>query len=146
VVGLGDRSKQVVGAYDLSITYDPALLSVDNVSLYTDAFGIEPLSSVDVGSGLVDLSLVSLEDDVTLGNLQGDAVNLVQLTFLGSAPGHTSLTFAHANVAGLNALPLAVVPLTGDVTVVPVPSVHILFGVSAFAMLILSRRKNAWPA
>lgn len=93
VFGLGDGTAPSVGVYDITISYDPALLSFSTVQWGNglDVLGLGSLQSVTEGLGTVNLFELSFDLADDLNNLQSDSFRLFTLNFATLSPGTTPI-------------------------------------------------------
>jgi hypothetical protein len=117
----GDGTAPSLGAYDLTLSYDPLLLKLTG-SLFGTALG----ASIDAGtpvSGSVGMSQVSLEAPTVLDTSQPGAFTLFALTFESLGTGTSTLSLASNGPFSDADGNVLVVDLSGQsVTVVsPVP-------------------------
>ena len=158
--GLGDHTAPSLGAFDVDVSYDPALLNLSSVS-----FGLA-LGDINLGEALAgddtptpgttniwELSL--LENDLAtclscippyLSDLQGTSFTLATLVFSAAAPGTAVFGLAPNAMADgfgdnldttVEALP------TVQVTAVPVPAAIWLFGSALCGVGAIRRRTLA---
>ncbi|MDJ0789779.1 MAG: cohesin domain-containing protein [Myxococcota bacterium] len=151
--GLGG---EIVSAYDLDLTYDPAILAAVSVSfgpLLGDPALFQVIESFDVSTdGVVDFAQLSLLSDTALLALQTPpafTLAVVEFRAIGSGTSPLALRFDDFNdVKGLNGEQLVVTAKPGSVTVTPVipePSAALVFGlgVAVVASSIAWRRRPA---
>jgi hypothetical protein len=149
-VFFSDLGGEIVSAYDLDITYDPAVLDPVEVAFTTalgDELFFEVLSDSDLSSpGIVDLAQLSLLPDDVLAALQtADPLVVATVRFDAVGAGTSDLGFvfdAFNDVKGRDAaiLPLeatgASITVTGDdggpgPSPVPEPSAALVFTLGA---------------
>lgn len=158
--GLGDHTAPSLGAFDVDVSYDAALLDLSSV-----AFG-SALGDIDLGEALAgddtptpgttniwELSLLE-NDSATclfcippyLSDLQGTSFTLATLVFSAAAPGAAvfGLTLnAMADGFGDNlAAEVGTLP-TVQITAVPVPAAIWLFGSALCGVATIRRRSSA---
>jgi hypothetical protein len=146
---------EIVSAFDLDVSYDPAIVVATGVTFYTSLGGPEEwFYGAVLEVGLVDLWEVSLLSDVELQGLQGDSVVLASLTFVALAAGTTAIAFVPdlvfgIDVKGLNAEILALEASEGSITVegsqIPEPGTALLLA-CGLARLALSRHRRRTSA
>jgi hypothetical protein len=146
IAGLVAGAAPGVGAFDVGIAFDPAVLGFQSALFGTglDVFGLGDVQTVTSGSGTVNLFEVALDTPADLIANQGSAFILATLTFSALASGTSPLTItlnALADAAG-GALPAT---LSGtSITVaaaVPEPQTYLLM-LSGLAVLAgVGRRK-----
>jgi hypothetical protein len=89
-----DGLDEIVAAYDLDVTYDPAVLDWSFVTQYLGSFGNpDLLVGAEFSDGVLDLWLVSFLFDDELAALQGDSVTLATVGFTAIADGAVALGF-----------------------------------------------------
>ena len=149
VSGLGNFGPDSLGAFDISVGYDPSRLSFTGYSL-GDLLGDNGLadaidaSAGDVG-GAVNLAEVSLLSAASLDALQPDAFVLATLQFdvINLSPSVVTQLSVLAGpvLADAFASPIAVTGLgSASVTGVPVPGTLLLLTASVFGWLTTRRR------
>jgi hypothetical protein len=81
--GLGDGTSPAVGSFDVDLLYDPGVLSFDpiNYAIGIDLGSAIPGINVDSGTGIIDLSAISLESPSDLITSQGSTLQLASLVF-----------------------------------------------------------------
>ncbi len=144
-----------LGAYDIDISWDPAILQIAAVAWPDDFLGSSNLRDAvfNVPGGSVNVSEVSLVSVADLGAAQSgnDPFRLFELLFYGAlAPGVSSLTFDRVELADGNGNALnAGSIVNGSVTVgggaaVPEPAtLWLLLGPALSGLAILRRRRQA---
>jgi hypothetical protein len=141
-VGLGDQvtldlnisgltSSQALGSFDITVNYNPSLLSFSLIAFGDPVLGDQldpfkvgynnPTAWAD-GTGTVDLTETSIRYSPT-DLLSGQAKNftLGALTFYGLAAGTTPVTLTINNLADQNGNPLIASLTNSSVTVSPSP-------------------------
>lgn len=94
--------EEIASAYDLDVTYDPAIVTATGV-----AFGpfLGPpglvLEDFVLSSGRIDFAAESLLDDQDLEDLQPDSFVLATLSFIALTPGTTDLVFDPVEPPGI---------------------------------------------
>jgi len=128
-VVFSDLGGEIVSAYDLDITYDPAVLAPVGV-VFTTALGddllFEVLNASDLSApGVVDMAQLSLLGDDALFALQGgDTVTVATLSFQAVGAGTTELGFvfdAVNDVKGRDAAILSLDATGASATVAAIP-------------------------
>lgn len=150
ISGLGDGSAPSLGIFDIDVTFDPAVLSLNAVSFgdpilgdQLDLFGFGSFISSTPGSGTINLFELSFDFPSDLDTLQAGAFTLASLTFDTLAEG-TSLLGLNVNDLGDSfGDPLFAQVGTGSVTVnspgpnpVPEPASILLLGSGLFGLVV----------
>jgi hypothetical protein len=146
---------EIVSAYDLDVTWNPAILGFTSVTFGPSLGG--PLDAVQqavLTSGRLDFWEMSFLSDADLDALQGNSVVLVTLGFQALAAGTSPLTFDAVtfpgiDVKGSNAAVLALDVNGGSVTVrdggsppVPEPGTLFLLGAGMVGVICMRRRRR----
>ena len=157
ISGLGNYGPESLGAFDLDITYDPSILSFNNISfglLLGDPLWDEAETGFDDSIGTVNIFEWSYLEAASsscifcmppyLDDLQPSSFTLATLTFDTLAPGTTSLAISVNALGDARGDPLGDVALMSGsltVTAVPEPGALLILG-SGLAGLALSRRRK----
>jgi hypothetical protein len=158
ISGLGAGAPSSVSAFDLTLSFAPAILSVDGVS-----FGLslgnpalfEALTGFTISPGSVNLAEVSLLSAADLDVLQPASFTLATLSFEALAVGMTTVAFVPGTVPGVSGLDVkdglgaVLVPLTWTdatvqvvgVTVIPEPTTCSLIAFPLLAALGIAARR-----
>jgi hypothetical protein len=158
VSGLGNGVAPSIGVFDLDIAYDASILRLAGVS-FGDPGLLDQLDTgsgslyIDApGAGAINLYGLSLEPDpAALDAYQASDFTLVILAFDTLAAGSTSLTILVNALGDANGDALAATIAGATVTVhsnvqVPEPSIKLLLGAGALAMLGFTRRHKTVAA
>gem|GEM_PF-885356 len=131
ISGLGEGIPPSVGAFDLDVSFDPAILSPTGV-----AFGpflgipfVDALVDANFPPGVIDLAEVSLLPSADLDLLQPAAFPLATLFFDTLALGTSPLIFSQVIVDDAFGGKLDVITGSGSVGVVPEPGTLLLMGI-----------------
>jgi hypothetical protein len=131
-----------VGAFDVDVSFDPALFALVGVSFGFALGGAgEQLTDVVNGTGSVSLGAVSLLTPGELAALVTDPLVLATLTFEATSAGSGAFGIADALLSDAFAAGLATTSQTGaTVDAVPEPALALLLALGAGA---LARRRRA---
>lgn len=148
VSGLGNHTAPSLGAYDLDLQFDPAILSFATISWGTELDGGIGLSFRDVTQGLgllnvFEVSLISPASD--LDQMQPGSFELGTLLFHSLAVGTSPLSLTLNTTGDAAGDPLAMTVTNGAVSVTPEPGVAELtmlglIAICSFARLNSRRR------
>jgi len=132
-----------IGDYDLTVNFNPAVLSATGIAFGTSLGGpAQSIQSASISAGFAELSEVSLLSTAQLIALQTGTLRLATITFRALALGSSGLSFSGVQVDDANALPLSVTAGSGAVNVgVPEPSPALLLGI-LLPLLAFRRRLN----
>ena len=124
--GLGDGAAPSLSSFDVDLTFDPLLVTGDDVSL---GWGLgEPgttalVMAEEVGSGVARAWVISLLSPEALDARQGASVLLGTVFFIANAPGSAEFDITRALLGDGLGLPLTVDEFVGTtITIVPEPS------------------------
>jgi hypothetical protein len=122
IAGLGSGSAPSVGTFDVSVEFDPSLLSFVSVSFgdQLDILGLGSIQSVLPGVGTVNLFEVSLDTSDDLNSLQRDEFVLATLIFDSVATGTSPLTLTLNALGDAQGQALPATVENGSVTI-PTP-------------------------
>jgi PEP-CTERM motif-containing protein len=157
ISGLGNLTAPSLGAYDITIGFNTAVLSFNSVVYgdpvlgdQLDLFGLGSLTSTPPSAGSVELFELSLDSPSDLDSFQAPDFILARLTFNTLGVGTSSLTFSGVVLAdAANGDPLTAQLGTGSVTVegdrgtaipAPEPSSMLLIGLGLVLLAWRLRR------
>ncbi|MBS1826580.1 MAG: hypothetical protein JST93_14790 [Acidobacteria bacterium] len=140
VSGLGSGGVPSLGVYDLTVSYDPALLSFSSVVWGSglDILGLGSFQSATPGVGGINLFELSFDLADDLNNLQPDAFRLFTLNFSSLAAGTTAIGITANAIGDADGVELPMTLIDGSVTVstesptVPEPAtaVHVVLALA----------------
>lgn len=102
VSGLGNLSSPSLGAFDLELSYDPAIISTASLTFgnFLDLGNLRSSKFSDLTTaGVIHLDEVSFESSSDLNNAQPDTFTLATLGFKGLAAGISSIDFTLASLS-----------------------------------------------
>lgn len=101
ISGLGAGTAPSLAAFDVDVTFDPAVLSFVSAAfgVQLDILGLGSIQAATPGVGTVNLFELSLDSPEDLNNLQDSSFVLASLTFGALSPG-TSPLILHVNALG----------------------------------------------
>jgi hypothetical protein len=145
VSGTAAGSGPSVGAFDLDVSFDPAILSPTGVGFgpwLGDPALFEALTDFFFSVGVIDLAEISLLSPAELDALQPDSFVLATLSFEALGPGTSPLIFSEVLVDDAFGAKLAIEAGAGSVTVVPEPCTLALLGASLTGLGAWRRRRR----
>lgn len=150
IVGLGDMVPDSLGAFDLDLIFDPAILAFNNATFgdpvlgdQLDLFGFGSIVDVIFGSGTVNLFELSLDLPSDLETMQAGAFTLATVEFDAIGLGTSPLNVSVNALGDAWGDPLVSAIVDGNISSVPEPSSIILFGTGfGIVILFIWRRKR----
>ena len=145
ISGLGDLAAPSLGAYDLNLAFDPALLSFHSI-IFGDQLALAgpggSITGVNPSTpGQVNVFEVSLVPTPVLNNTQTASFVLFTLTFDTLALGKSVLALSIINLADAEGALLAGVDGRGSINVIPAPAALLLGVVGSGVVNRLRRRR-----
>lgn len=137
ISGLGDYMAPSLGAFDLSIIYDPAILGMSSVTFgdpvlgdQLDIWGLggNPMGVSTVSPGVENIFEISLDIPWDLEDYQAGSFTLASLTFDTLSLGTSPLNLSNVILSDANGVPLSADVQSGNVNVVPEPATLLLVG------------------
>jgi len=136
ISGLGDGEADSLGAYDLDIAFNSAILEFDSVTFgdpilgdQLDLLGYGSISGFDDSiPGAVILFELSLDDPSTLDSLQASSFTLATLSFETLTLGTSMLDISINALADAGGRSLTADVQSGSISAVPEPSTMLLLG------------------
>lgn len=146
---LGSGSAPSVGVYDLTVTFNPAILSFSSVLWGTglDVLSLGSLQSLTAGTGTVNVFELSLDLASDLNSLQPDSFRLFTLSFSTLSFGTTSIAIILNSLGDADGANLPVTLTNGFVTVGPessVPEPGSAPTTLAGVLILFSLRMSPW--
>ncbi|MBL0715890.1 MAG: hypothetical protein JJV98_19560 [Desulfosarcina sp.] len=136
-----------LGAFDLNVNYDDALLAVDSYTLTGELgsfAGPDPAypdaadwSLGDDSSGIVNLAVISYLEDFST---QPDAFTLATLTFTGDSTGLADISLSDIILSDDFGDPISFTVSGTDINAVPIPGAALLLGSGLVGIVGLRRR------
>ena len=147
VLDLGNFISPSLGAFDLTLTFDPGVLSLATTSfgsfLGNPATGEAFVSATDVGPGSVNLVGLSFLTASELNALQPSAFPLATLNFNALAVGETPLLLTVNTLSNEVGESFSFVKTeTGSAQVIPEPATLLLLGMGLFGVAVARRRQH----
>lgn len=151
ISGLGDGSAPSLGAFDVDVGFNPAILDLINVVFGNQLNTTPDLGFYIPGTGTVNLSEVSLASVTELDESQAASFTLATLTFDSLAAGTSSLDITDNVLGDANGEELLVDDISnGSITVksstqppaIPEPAILPLLGIGMLGMVALTLRRG----
>ena len=147
VSGLGDGEAPSLGAFDLDLTFAPALLAADEDTISAGSFlgvlGTEALAWGSVNGGVGNVQVISLLSPDDLDALQGASFVLGTVSFDALALGSGSFEITRAALSNAFGLPLTVDAFVdATVTIVPEASTALLLAAGLAGLAAARRRRS----
>lgn len=147
VAGLGDGSAPSLGAFDVTLSFDPAAVAFTSV-VFDDRLGAIPaqaFADFAAGAGTLALASFSLLSPAALDALQPGAFRLATIVFeaVGAAPSTIGVASALLGDGLGQALPLDAPPTGVSVQPIPEPVAALVFGLGVAAVARVTRRRGA---
>jgi hypothetical protein len=102
ISGLADHASPSLGAFDLDLKYDPAILSAVSLTFgsYLDLGVLGSSRFSDLSTvGIIHVDEVSFEDSIALNDAQPSTFTLTTLNFTGFAPGTSAVDLSFASLS-----------------------------------------------
>jgi hypothetical protein len=145
ISGLGSGGAPSVGAFDLDLFFDPALLAVSTVTWGTglDIFGLGSIRAATLSSGLLNLFELSLDTPSAVDALQPTAFLLASIAFDGLGTGASPLSLSINAVGDANGASLPTSVFYGSVSnTVPEPATFALCLLALALMPVCQNIRN----
>ncbi|HYP05825.1 MAG TPA: cohesin domain-containing protein [Bryobacteraceae bacterium] len=146
VNGLDAGASPALGVYDITLNYDPAVLTYASISWGTglDVLGLGSLRNLSFDQNTVRLFELSLDLAEDLNSLQPDAFRLATISFQATGPGTSSLNLMSTTLGDAFGDPLQLSVVNGSVGVqatdqVPEPQYSLLGGLSLVILVATQR-------
>ncbi|WP_427551953.1 cohesin domain-containing protein (plasmid) [Methylomonas sp. MS20] len=148
VSGLNDAATGALGSWDITLTYDPTLLSFQSASFgkQLDVLGLGSIQSTETPTAnTVHIYEISLDSVADLSSLQQSAFNLASLTFTALSSGLTPLNLKLNALSDADGIPLTATFISGEaeITAVPLPSAVWFFVTAIGVVYFGTMRRNA---
>lgn len=142
VSDLNDAAAPSLGAYDITISYDPNILALETVAFgdpvlgnQLELSGIPSLQSPDfTANDSVSLAEVSFDPSNTLDSQQAADFTLATLNFQTLALGSSPLTYLQSDLSDFDGNSLPATASTASIAVVPLPASVWLLGVGLLGL------------
>lgn len=121
---LVDGGAPSLGAFDIDVSFDPAVLSFTQITFGTglDVLGLGGnLQQGTEGSGIVNAFELSLDSIDDLNTLQPGAFALFTLTFQALSAGTSNLSLTLNSLADADGIEIAATTVGSSIEVAPVP-------------------------
>jgi hypothetical protein len=126
--GLGTGSAPSVGAFDITVGYNPSILSFVSASFGDPSLGdqldlshLGTYVTVTPGAGSVNLFELSFDSAADLNSFQASTFRLVTLKFMGSGVGVSPISLNLNSLADADGVGLATNLASGSISVTAVP-------------------------
>lgn len=143
VSGLGDHAAPSLGAYDIDLSFDGGVLSLQDVTFGPNLTITGSVQIISPGPGMVNLFELSLDSIEDLESMQPGSFTLATLSFEVTAPGVSALTLAVNSFADAAGNELSVNLVDSAVTAVPEPGSALLMLLGLLSVGLAVRRFRA---
>jgi hypothetical protein len=149
ISGLGDLGSESLGAFDIDLTYNPAVVAASSLTFGSGLdLGVGSSQFFDLSTaGLVHLDEVSFEAADDLDNSQADSFILATLGFTGLAQGSSPLIFGQIGLSDENGdailemgINTGLIDVTGGPTVPDAGSTALLLAGGVAGLLNVRKR------
>jgi len=152
ISGLGDLTAPSLGSFDIDVNFNSGILAFASVTFGDPILGDQldlgvsgSIIAATAGTGVVNISQLSLEATQDLEDFQASAFTLVTLTFATIGIGTSPLTLSVNSLRDAVGFPLEASIGSGSVTVnaaVPAPHGAVLLISGLAALAAASRRRG----
>lgn len=147
VAGLGEGAAPSLGAFDVTLSFDPAAVAFTSVSFdeFLGTIPAQAFADFTPGAGTLALASFSLLPTAALDALQPGSFRLATIVFeaVGAGPSAIDVTAALLGDGFGGRLALATAPIGVQVQPIPEPAAALAFGLGLAAVARASRRRRA---
>ena len=148
ISGVNNATTPAVGAYDVTLSFDPALVAFQNASFGTqlDPSGQGDIQSVTPGASNVEVYEIALDSAQQLTASQSNSFTLASFSLYSLAAGTSALNLTLNGLSDVNGSPIAASVSGGSVTIgttpVPLPPTIWLLCLALISMCGLRPRRK----
>ena len=146
VGGLGEGGALSLGAYDITLAFDPGAVAVTGVSFdgFLGAIPTEASADSVLGAGTLGLASFSILPSAALDALQPGSFRLATILFeaTSATPSTIAISASLLGDAAGRAIPLSTPPTGTQVQPIPEPSAALVFGLCAALQARTSRGRR----
>jgi hypothetical protein len=146
ISGLGNGVAPSLGAYDINLTFDPAIVALVGAPVFGNGLNVLGLGSFNgyaTATASVEVWDISLDSVADLNSLQADAFTLATLSFQAVGYGTGALGIDVIQLGDAAGAPLSYQSAAGAITVPAAEPPAVAVFALSLAALALSRRPRA---